>query len=130
MSCFTFVWIKRTMGIYGSFNPPKNAPQISEAIAMIPPDATVASLNLIGPHLSHRRHYQFAVPFEPHWYHYEKLKLPLYSDAEYQLFTFDETRWTMDKLWPRITELKYTLGYETLYEKNEVLLLRKPARPR
>jgi uncharacterized membrane protein len=126
MASFTVYWIIRTQGIYGSFRPPANIKEIKEAMELIPRDASVAALNLTGAHLAHRRYYEFAAPFEPHSYHYEKLKLPQYSNAEYQLFTFDETKWTMERIWPRLTELKYMRGYETLYEKNQVLLLHRP----
>lgn len=123
LNVLSVYWIYHSHDQTQSFKAPPNLAELREAVALIPKDASVATLNTLGPHLSHRRSLEFAVPFTPHWYHYEKLKLPMYSTADWQLFNLRDRRWTRDGLWPRINELKDKYGYAIVYNRNSVMLL-------
>ncbi|MFA6033569.1 MAG: DUF2079 domain-containing protein [Myxococcota bacterium] len=128
LNTFSVYWIYRTHYLlWSTFKPAENSAATREAMALIPSDASLATVNLLGPHLSHRRDIEFAVPFDPHWYHYEKLHLPLYSNAQYQLFNTKDVRWTRELQPSRINTLKNLLGYETIFEKDGILLLRSPS---
>ncbi|MBI5527650.1 MAG: DUF2079 domain-containing protein [Deltaproteobacteria bacterium] len=121
---FSVYWVVNSHRQNKTFARHYNESAIREALGLIPKDASVATINTLGPQLAHRRTLEFAVPFEPHWYHYKKLGLPLYSEAEYQLFDQVDARWTARGSAQRISDLKTNLGYETLYHRDRVVLLK------
>jgi hypothetical protein len=116
-------WIAHTHAQTSTFTAPPNLASLREAVALVPPDASVATLNTLGPHLSQRRSLEFAVPFTPHLYHYAKLGLPRHSEADWQLFNLRDKRWTLEGSWPRIKELKERRGYAIVYDRDSVMLL-------
>jgi len=111
---------------FNQFTKLSNQAELEEALSMIPRGASVATFNNLGPHLSQRRVLEFAVPFEPHLYHYAKFNLPLFSSADWQLFDLNETRWTGGKMGERIDALKRS-GYRIALDKNNVILLTRTA---
>jgi uncharacterized membrane protein len=123
---FSVYWMVSSHKQNKTFARHYNEEAIHEALKLIPKDAPAATINTLGPHLSHRRVLEFAIPFEPHRYHYRKLGLPLYSDAEYQLFDEGDRRWTEKGSTRRIRDLKEKHGYEVLYERKRVVLLKRP----
>jgi len=109
---------------YYSINPYSSA--FYRAKELIPDDATLATINFFGPQLSHRRHIEFAIPFNLHMYHYKKMGLKMYSDAEYQLFlTEGDTTSDPNIMRERIKDLLERNNYSVIFNEDEVLLLRK-----
>lgn len=92
---------------------------------MIPKDAHLATINTFGPHFTHRRNIEFAVPFNLHLYHYKKMGLKMFSDAPYQLFLMKgDTTSDPSVLRDRIKELIENLNYSVIFEEDDLLLLR------
>jgi len=97
-----------------------------KAKRMIPEDASLATINTFGAQLSHRRDIEFALPFNLHMYHYKKMGLKMYSDAEYQLFlTEGDTTSDPNIMRERIKDLLERNNYSVIFNEDEVLLLRK-----
>jgi uncharacterized membrane protein len=109
---------------YYSTNP--YTPAFYKAKELIPEDATLATINFFGPHLTHRRYIEFAVPFTPHMYHYKKMGLKMFSDAEYQLFlTKGDTTSDPEITNKRIKDLLESNNYSVIFNEDDVLLLKK-----
>lgn len=97
-----------------------------KAKALIPENAPLATANTFGPHFTHRQNIEFAVPFNLHMYHYKKLGLKMFSDAEYQLFlTKGDSTADPVMLKERIKDLIEKYNYSVIFDENDVLLLRK-----
>ncbi|MCX7958433.1 MAG: DUF2079 domain-containing protein [Deltaproteobacteria bacterium] len=97
-----------------------------EAKKLIPENASLATANTLGPHFSHRRVIEFHVPFNLHMYHYKRLNLKMYSDADYQLFlTKGDTSSVPPVLTARIKDLIEKYNYSVIFERDDILLLRK-----
>lgn len=93
---------------------------------MIPADVHLATINTFGPHFTHRRKIEFAVPFNLHMYHYEKMGLNLFSEAPYQLFLMKgDTTSDPSVLRARVKELIENLNYSVIFDEDDLLLLRK-----
>ncbi len=97
-----------------------------KAKSLIPKDASLATANTFGPQFTHREKIEFAVPFNLHMYHYLRLGLNMFSDAEYQLFLMKGDS-TADPiiLKNRVKDLIEKYNYSVIYNQDDVLLLRK-----
>lgn len=97
-----------------------------EVKKMIPEKASLATINTFGPHFTHRERIEFAVPFNLHLYHYKKLGLNMYSDAEYQLFlTKGDSTSDPEVTRNRIKELIEKYNYSVIFDRDDILLLKK-----
>lgn len=97
-----------------------------EVKSLIPKDASLAAPNTFGPHFTHREKIEFPVPFNLHLYHYQKLGLKMFSDAEYQLFlTKGDTTSDPIVMKNRIRDLIEKYNYSVIFDKDDILLLRK-----
>ncbi|MCX7945264.1 MAG: DUF2079 domain-containing protein [Deltaproteobacteria bacterium] len=97
-----------------------------EAKSLIPKDASLATANTLGPHFTHREKIELAVPFNLHMYHYQRMGLKMFSDAEYQLFlTKGDSTADPIILKDRIKELIEKYNYSVIFNKDDILLLRK-----
>ncbi len=91
---------------------------------MIPDDVPLATINAFGPHFTHRREIEFAVPFNLHMYHYKKMGLKMFSDAPYQLLLKKgDTTSDPEICKNRIKELIENLNYSVIFDEDDVLLL-------
>ncbi len=97
-----------------------------KAKSLIPRDASLATSNTFGSHFTHRKNIEFAVPFNLHMYHYYRLGLKMFSDAEYQLLlTKGDTTADPIILKNRIKDLIENLNYSVIFDQDDILLLRK-----
>ncbi len=97
-----------------------------KAKSLIPENASLATANTFGPHFTHREKIEFPVPFNLHMYHYQKLGLKMFSDAEYQLLlTRGDTTSDPEILKNRIKDLIEKYNYSVIFDQDDILLLRK-----
>ncbi|GMQ86385.1 MAG: hypothetical protein BMS9Abin07_1962 [Acidimicrobiia bacterium] len=100
-------------------NPSPDQDAAREAIALIPPDATVSAWNTYVPHLTHRRIvYQFPNPWQRHNYSAPSLPLPDPATVDWVLVREGVNE-------DVVADLIASNEFEVMYRESPVLLLRR-----